>query len=281
MGISALPQIGNLPPALAVRRADEFTRFVEPVLQFSCARCHNEQFDGTFRLVRYRHKRDQTVDARRANLDAVLAFVDLENPAKSELLSSTLRRHGNGENARPIFVGSNDRQYQVLATWVNSLKTKSATGVVATGRFAPSEPPSRFQGAEPAADPGFATQRVSQLPMPLTPTPPSGASPAAPSEVTPLPAGQFLPGSASGGQSYAPPSTEFPAPYLVGGPRPKLPPAPAGTIPPPVPAGAPGSLPPMPAAPAADAAATKKPRKPIALDPALLEKALMNRYQQP
>ena len=38
----------------------------------------------------------------------------MENPAKSELLSSTLRVHGNGANARPIFRGANDQQYRIL-----------------------------------------------------------------------------------------------------------------------------------------------------------------------
>ena len=37
------------------------------------------------------------------------------------LLSSTLRPHGHGTNPRPIFAGSNDRAYKVLAQWANHL----------------------------------------------------------------------------------------------------------------------------------------------------------------
>ena len=61
----------------------------------------------------------------RANLEITLQFIDKENPSKSELLSSTLRPHGYSPNRRPIFPGSNDRAYQVLATWVNSLRPAS------------------------------------------------------------------------------------------------------------------------------------------------------------
>ena len=39
----------------------------------------------------------------------------------SVLLSSTLRPHGNGARPRPIFPGSNDKAYKVLARWVNQL----------------------------------------------------------------------------------------------------------------------------------------------------------------
>ncbi len=59
----------------------------------------------------------------RVNLDATLRLVDQENLAKSELLTATLRPHGNGPRKRPIFPGSNDRAYQVLSTWVQSLRS--------------------------------------------------------------------------------------------------------------------------------------------------------------
>ena len=124
LGISGLPQIPGLPTALAVKRANEFSRYVDPVLQVRCAKCHNEQFDGIVPAVRYKAKADRTAEARRANLDAVLALIDMENPAKSELLSSTLRVHGNGNNPRPIFRGSNDPEYRILSTWVNSLRRR-------------------------------------------------------------------------------------------------------------------------------------------------------------
>jgi hypothetical protein len=266
LGISTLPQIPGLPAALAVKRAGEFSRYVDPVVQLRCARCHNEQFAGSFRLVQYKNRHDQTPDARRANLDAVLGLVDRENPAKSEFLSSTLRLHGTGSGARPIFRGSNDPEYQILSAWVNSLRSARPAQDAQAARFSAPE-------ASPAGGEGFATQR-GQVPLPLTPTPP-------------VPPGHTFPGMVAGSQPYAPPDPDFPAPYLLGGPKPKPATDPAAaSVSPAVPAAG-GVNPPLPGPPQAgqavasgapDAAAAKAKRKPVKVDPALLERALMNRY---
>ncbi|SIO33328.1 hypothetical protein SAMN05444166_3858 [Singulisphaera sp. GP187] len=309
LGISALPQIPGLPTALAVKRANEFSRFVDPVLQGRCAKCHNEQFDGSFQLIKYKVKADRTAEARRANLDAVIALIDMDNPAKSELLSSTLRVHGTGTNARPIFRGSNDPEYQILAAWVNSLRSVPTP---ATAPLNVAAQPSRF-GA-PAASGGetFAAGRSGQMPLPpLTPTPtsptpgrfdPSVSRGMAPPAFTPeqlelIEYQKNHPDVAPGG--------EFPGPFAVTGARPKPESAAmAGAVPqgtprfdpqtgaplgPGLPPGSvPGALPELPAATAAAEAAaeaaarakatTAAPKKPVKIDPALLEKALMNRY---
>jgi hypothetical protein len=317
LGISGLPKIPGLPTALAVKRAGEFNQLVDPIVQFHCARCHNEEYPGSFRLVRYRSKRDKTPEARHANLDAVLALVDMENPIKSELLSSTLRPHGRGSNVRPIFRGSNDPSYQILAAWVNSLRPPQAQAAAAQARG------SRFGAAEPSSTEGFAVQRA-QVPLPLSPTP--AAAP------IPSPGLVPIPGQAGPEASYeaAPPpeaaGATFPAPYMVGGPKPKLagatasaaaptavpaqmpvPGKPVGGVPAqmPVPGKPVGVVPaaagqaaaaptaPTVAVPGAAAAAPRDPavagaagtaapkaapsRKTFKLDPALLERALMNR----
>src|SRR5262249_20572919 len=93
LGISNLPQGPGLPPAQAVKSSNQFAAFVDPILQLRCAKCHNESFAGSFRLVHYRSKSDRTPDALRANFDAALGLVDFENLEKSELLASTLRPH--------------------------------------------------------------------------------------------------------------------------------------------------------------------------------------------
>ena len=152
MRISGLPVIFDLPPAQAVKRAEEFNRYVHPVLQIYCARCHNERSEGSFQLVQIKTRIDRTPEAVRANLDATLRLIDRENPTRSELLSSSLRPHGRGPNTRPIFQGSNDKAYQILATWAKNLQsaTPVAEGVV----------PARF-AASPVDDSGetFASQR--------------------------------------------------------------------------------------------------------------------------
>lgn len=289
LGVSTLPQIPGLPTAQAVKRSTEFSHYVDPILQLRCAKCHNEQFAGSFRLVNYRSKRDRTPDALRANFDAILALIDWENLEKSELLASTLRPHGKGANARPVFSGSNNPEYRILQGWVHRLRTAQPVAAA---------PASRPAAAGAPEGEAFGAQRAGSLPPPLLPTPPSSSLDTRPQlapqvdTVVPKPPGQYLSGSAGAKDPYAPPDAEFPAPYLAGGPKPKTPPsaqpsAPPSTLPPPLPGGPPGApaanVPPgqplQQAAPAAagQPAAPKRKTKPLKLDPALLEKALMNR----
>ena len=103
MRISGLPVIFDLPPPQAVKRAEEFNRYVHPVLQTYCVRCHNENYEGAFQLVHIKTKVDRTPEAFRANLDATLRLIDRENPTRSELLSSSLRPHGAGPTRVPSF----------------------------------------------------------------------------------------------------------------------------------------------------------------------------------
>jgi hypothetical protein len=121
LGIKDLPVIFDLPLPLAIKRTEEFGRYVHPLLQAYCARCHDAQYEGKFQLVTVKSRADRTATALRANLDATLALVDSKNPSHSVLLSSTLRPHGKGARPRPIFPGSNDKAYMVLARWVNQL----------------------------------------------------------------------------------------------------------------------------------------------------------------
>src|SRR5262249_58066311 len=108
-------------------------RAAHHTLQAACARCHNEKYDGTFQLIEVKPRHAPTADVLRANLDATLRLVDPENPARSELLSSALLPHGNAPTKRPIFRGSNDIKFQILATWVNSLPPAPASGPSADG----------------------------------------------------------------------------------------------------------------------------------------------------
>ncbi len=214
----------------------------------------------------------------------------------------------HGPYKRPVFRGATDPDYQRMAAWVKSLRRSTDSGSTAAARFPALEPvPSPV-----AADaPGFAIDRVRPASPPAAPllpsAPPDGRPepPATPNPVTPLPPGQYVAGSGSGMQSYAPPDADFTVPYMMGGPRPPKPGATAGQAPgqPALPA-APGvELPPLPAATPAAAAAPpaavppaaatandagaaagavpKTARKPVKIDPALLERALMNRYTTP
>jgi hypothetical protein len=271
LGIKNLPQIPGLPPTVAVKRAQTFNQYVNPVLQKRCAHCHNEGYPGSFQLIEIKPGRVRNPEVLRANLDATLRLIDTQNPDQSNLLSSALVPHGPGTNKKPIFRGANDPEYQVLSAWVNSLRPPKAPGEVASSRFE-----TRPDGVET-----FAADRGTPPPLPFTPTPPlTGTRPDLPEPVNPVipkPPGRIIPGSDSSAQPYAPPDADFPAPYMVGGPKPRIDPAPSAI--------------PMPNRPTAPPPATlpevddtdnepplpRKPTKPVTLDPTLLQRALMQR----
>jgi hypothetical protein len=298
MGVSDLPVVFDLTPNAAIKRAGEFQRYVQPVLQLHCARCHDERHDGSFQLVPIVRKSDQTPEAIRANLDAVLRLVDREDPGKSELLTSALRFHGGGKNPRPIFQGSNDRAYQILAAWVNTLRSKPVPHPLAGV-------PARQEDEE--EDEGFAVDRGRITRSTVTVDPIRGEATSGPPptrrEFT-TPEMKYEPGKGwvddDGGDGDAPvpfavsgkmpkgivvgraPADEAVAPTSAAGPSspsgrgPSLSPEVAAALAE-AEARAAGGAPPLPsdvedggeAAPS-----TRKPAKPMKLDPALLQKAL-------
>jgi hypothetical protein len=283
-----LPSIFDLPTPVAVRRAEDFNRSVHPILQAHCAGCHNERYRGTFQLIQLRNLRDQTPTILRANLEATLRLIDPESPARSELLSSALVPHG-GAGKGPIFRGPNDPSYQRIALWVKSVCAPRPRDEGASARFggasSPASDAETFASSRTAQP--TSTAPAARVPLPFTPTPAPATAPASapaparaqavpatpsrPDEVIPTPPGQILPGTGTGMKPYAPPDTEFPVPFSVGGPRPKLdsPPGPA-------PGGEPSAGPADPSKPA-----PKAPSKPIKIDMELLQRTLMNRYSPP
>jgi hypothetical protein len=281
MGISDLPVIFDLPTSQAVKRADEFARFVHPVLQTYCARCHNERYEGGFQLIQIRNRKDQTRETLRANLDSTLRLIDRDNPPRSNLLSSTLRMHGNGKNTRPIFPGSNDGSYRILAAWANNLRIRKTPDTGAPARMAV---PAQDAGEAFAAD----RTRISRDPGIgiLPPLPQEGGIPPGAGV---LPAGRGEAGRSMRAESDSGPD-EFPIPFAISGKKPKLATVPAPVPPPVVRPAAPRIGPVLPKdkettadpdemADPDDQAAKKKPRKPLKLDPSVLEKALQLRNQ--
>ena len=267
-----LPTIFDLPTPMAVRRAQEFNRNIHPILQVHCARCHNERFRGNFQLIQVRSQHDQTPTVLRANLEATLRLIDPESPDRSELLSSALVPHG-GAGKGPIFRSPKDPSYQRISEWARSLRATRPGDDAAPARFATSATAAGEGESFAGARSGPQAGRVS---LPFTPTPapptlgtrPVPASPSGPEETIPQPPGQILPGSGAGMNPYVPPDTEFPAPFSVGGPKPKL-----ESVPGPAPAGPPPATQAVPGN-----AAPKAPAKPLKIDMDLLQKALMNRY---
>lgn len=290
LGVSDLPVVFDLPPNAAVRRADEFRRYVHPVLQTYCAKCHDDRHDGSFQLLDFQRKANRTVEALRANLDSTLKLVDRENPGRSELLSSALRPHGRGTNPRPIFQGSNDRAYQILAAWAQNLRAQAG-------------PESPEDGLEPTeGTEGFAVDRSRISRSAVEVAPMSGGPPIGqPMEATVqnFPAARYTPGKGWTNDA-GPGATDAPLPFAISGVKPNLPPPavdprvaaaaaaarapvppmPRTTIPPPntIPQPQPqplaegddgDDLPPISEEPAA-----KKPATPLKLDPEILQRAL-------
>jgi len=120
-GIADIPNIFDLPRPTALKISEDFNRSIHPILQSSCAKCHNDRYPGAFQLRQVRRPRELNRDTLNLNLEATLQLIDPSNPSKSELLSSSLRPHGYGKSQQPIFRGSNDPSYQRLTQWVNSV----------------------------------------------------------------------------------------------------------------------------------------------------------------
>ncbi|MDG3007322.1 hypothetical protein [Paludisphaera mucosa] len=290
MGVSDLPVVFDLPPNAAIKRAQEFKNYVHPVLQTYCAKCHDERYDGAFQLVHVRKKADQTPEALRANLDAALRLVDRGNPGRSELLGSSLRPHGKGPNTRPIFQGSNDKAYQILAAWVGNLRARPVANPLA------GEAPK----AAPDGEETFAVDRgrISRSSVDVDPIVGAGGASAPPVTVRRIdvPPMRFNPGQGWVDDKNANPD-DAPVPFAVSGVMPKLPgqagaepksspkiPRPKTVAPAPAPAPAEDDAPPLPVADEDDevpAPKPKKPAKPLKLDPALLQKALQQKNGNP
>lgn len=305
LGISGLPVIFDLPAPLAVKRANEYFRSVHPLLQAYCARCHDGNYDGQFQLIPMKIRADRNPDALRANLDATLRLIDRNSPAKSELLSSTLRAHGPGPRPRPIFTGSNDKSYQAIATWVQSLRSTKNGGEPAR--------PDLARGAIENAEP-FASNRgaiTANARQPVITDPRTGITQPSPGN---QPTSNVIPPSLrySGNvdlsdrnvNSPDPRELEFPLPPVIGGFKtPLLAGAsapkkdarnasqPAGKTDPSLTANSPSaaaastkSKSSVDAAKSAnqtkatdETGAPKKKSKPVTIDPNLLERALLNR----
>jgi hypothetical protein len=295
LNITGLPVIFDLPTPLAIRRTEEFIALVNPLLQAYCVRCHDGNYNGEFQLVPIKNRAGQTQDALRANLDATLRLIDQKNPAKSELLTASLRSHGTGPRNRPIFPGSNDKAYQILSAWAESLRSPSDIKEAARSRAARNGPENgeAFAAGRQQIGNDNPESDLSALSIGGRRTPLATGAPSASRIPPPTP---FVP---RGGASPEDPNQgapdDFPLPFVLTGKKPNIATPKAASTPAskssrnndlPSPAGASTLKSGSPAdagktgdqATADDpAAAPKKKRKPVTIDPMALERALQNR----
>src|SRR5262249_9688755 len=164
------PAIFDLPPALALKRYQEFALTVHPELQRRCAGCHHEQSGLPYKLARAATTREQmNALVLRTNLEATLGLIDRDDPARSPLLVASVLPH-KGLN-RPILNGTTNPTYKAFAQW---------TAGVSVGPASLDPSAATTAGEGPAPGGGFGSQRgrptaTPELPA-LNPTPPSNSA---------------------------------------------------------------------------------------------------------
>jgi hypothetical protein len=115
------PVVFDLSDALAVKRYQEYLKTIHPLLQRTCASCHDENSGRNFQMIRSRNAKDlQNELLVRNNLAATLGLIDRSNPSHSPLLVNAVMPHG--PEKRSILTDSNSPAYRALWTWVESLR---------------------------------------------------------------------------------------------------------------------------------------------------------------
>jgi hypothetical protein len=130
----AVPAVDLSAESLAL-----FSTRVQPILMNACASCHAAGRGGKFKLTRCY---DGTLNRRalHQNLAAVLAYVDLDEPAVSPLLYKAVSAHGGGTKAPPVTRQS--VPFRALETWVGMVISNNPhlRKVLGHGKRAPAEP---------------------------------------------------------------------------------------------------------------------------------------------
>jgi hypothetical protein len=91
-----------------------FTTKIQPILMNTCASCHATGNGGKFHLDRVRDNTQKAATQR--NLAAVMAYIDLERPAISPLLTRAITPHGNAPAAAIRDRGS--KPFQTMQQWI-------------------------------------------------------------------------------------------------------------------------------------------------------------------
>lgn len=113
--VDATATLGGLPLLQAV----QFTRRIQPLLVKTCATtgCHTREADNGFQLYHVIPGKNSNRHASEQNLAAVLAQIDLKNPAGSRLLNMSRGKHGR--RGRLVFSGQRrEEQLAELEQWV-------------------------------------------------------------------------------------------------------------------------------------------------------------------
>jgi len=138
--------IRGMPPGAV----ETFTQTIQPLLINHCgtAGCHGPQSPSQFRLLRIPPGRPASRRLTQRNLQAVLPWVNRDDPAASPLLTTSIQPHGAATKA--VFSEAQVGQYRRMVDWVYLLAKRPAAEVPETVA-SKEEPPVR---AMPAESPG-------------------------------------------------------------------------------------------------------------------------------
>jgi len=138
--------VRGMPPGAV----ETFTQTIQPLLMNHCgtAGCHGPQSPSQFRLLRIPPGRPASRRLTQRNLQAVLPWVNRDDPAASPLLTTSIQPHGAATKA--VFSEAQVGQYRRMVDWVYLLAKRPAAEVPKTVA-SKEEPPVR---AMPAESPG-------------------------------------------------------------------------------------------------------------------------------
>jgi hypothetical protein len=105
---------------------ETFTQTVQPLLMNNCTAsgCHGPLSTNNLRLIRVSTADAANRRSTQRNLQAVLQYVDRNNPLQSELLKVPAAPHGTAKNA--VFTERRSMQYLRLADWVACFGTEDS-----------------------------------------------------------------------------------------------------------------------------------------------------------
>lgn len=107
--------VRSMPPGAM----EGFTNTVQPLLLNQCATaaCHGGQSAQSLRLLRGAGGRPPSRRLTQRNLHQLLAFIDRQLPAQSQVLKAAGEPHGSSQ--APILKGRDSEQFRQLAEWVH------------------------------------------------------------------------------------------------------------------------------------------------------------------
>jgi hypothetical protein len=168
------PRPTEPPPVAPIDLTDDalcrFATHIQPILMNTCASCHIGERGGNFHLVR---TYGATLENRRTlqqNLTAVLAQVNLRNPASSPLLLKGVSIHALGMTQAP-WRSRAAKTYLDVEQWVRL--TVANNPQLLGGEPGPSVASPEVQAPLPPAGP--AVWGADKVPMPTPPAPPTAS----------------------------------------------------------------------------------------------------------